>query len=63
MVRTVGLTGYSDVHYTADSVARRIVAHFRPAGICLEPLRGPIIDTGFPYRTRAAISTLTGEAP
>lgn len=40
MVRTVGLTGYSDVHYTADSVARRIVAHFRPAGVCLEPFRG-----------------------
>lgn len=40
MVRTVGLSGYSDVHYTADTVARRIVEHFQPAGVCLEPFRG-----------------------
>jgi hypothetical protein len=40
MVRTVGLTDYSDVHYTSDGVARQIVAHFNPRGVCLEPFRG-----------------------
>lgn len=40
MVKTVGLKNYSDVHYTNDIVAARIVAHFNPSGKCLEPFRG-----------------------
>lgn len=40
MVRTVGLKGYSDVHFTDTSLARSIVAHFKPSGRCLEPFKG-----------------------
>lgn len=40
MVRTVGLKGYSDVHFTDSTVARRVVEHFNPAGVCLEPFAG-----------------------
>ncbi len=40
MVRTVGLKGYSDVHFTDGEVARRVVAHFAPRGVCLEPFAG-----------------------
>jgi hypothetical protein len=40
MVKTVGLKNYSDVHYTNDAIAGQIVAHFNPAGKCLEPFRG-----------------------
>lgn len=40
MVKTVGLKNYSDVHYTNDAVAARIVSHFKPVGKCLEPFRG-----------------------
>lgn len=40
MVRTTGLANYSDVHFTDSALARRIVAHFQPQGICLEPFRG-----------------------
>lgn len=40
MVKTVGLQNYSDVHYTNDALAKRIVAHFNPSGKCLEPFRG-----------------------
>lgn len=40
MVRTVGLRGYSDVHFTDTALARRIVEHFAPAGRCLEPFKG-----------------------
>lgn len=40
MVRTVGLKDYSDVHFTDGEVARRIVAHFKPTGTCLEPFSG-----------------------
>lgn len=40
MVRTVGLKDYSDVHFTNDDVARRIVEHFKPVGRCLEPFAG-----------------------
>lgn len=40
MVRTTGLNNYSDVHFTNAALARAIVAHFRPAGRCLEPFRG-----------------------
>jgi ATP-binding cassette subfamily F protein 3 len=40
MVRTVGLRGYSDVHFTDSALARRIVEHFAPTGRCLEPFKG-----------------------
>lgn len=40
MVRTVGLRGYSDVHFTDAAVARAVVEHFRPVGRCLEPFKG-----------------------
>lgn len=40
MVRTVGLSGYSDVHFTDAAVAQAVVAHFQPTGRCLEPFRG-----------------------
>lgn len=40
MVRTVGLSNYSDVHFTAPALAGRIVAHFAPTGRCLEPFKG-----------------------
>lgn len=40
MVRTVGLENYSDVHFTNDELARRIVEHFAPQGRCLEPFKG-----------------------
>lgn len=40
LVRSVGLRGYSDVHFTAESVARAIVQHFKPTGKCLEPFAG-----------------------
>lgn len=40
MVRTVGLQDYSDVHFTDGEVARRIVQHFDPSGLCLEPFAG-----------------------
>lgn len=40
MVKTAGLNNYSDVHYTNEVVARKIVAHFNPTGRCLEPFRG-----------------------
>lgn len=40
MVRTTGLTNYSDVHYTCPDLAQRVVAHFQPEGRCLEPFRG-----------------------
>lgn len=40
MVKTVGLNDYSDVHYTDESVALKIIGHFRPSGKCLEPFRG-----------------------
>lgn len=40
MVRTVGLSNYSDVHFTDTELARRIVEHFAPSGRVLEPFRG-----------------------
>lgn len=40
MVRTTSLRNYSDVHFTDRAVAARLVEHFRPAGLCLEPFRG-----------------------
>lgn len=40
MPRTTGFRNYSDVHYTDPRIAERIVAHFAPAGSCLEPFRG-----------------------
>jgi len=40
MVRTTGLQGYSDVHYTDAEVARRVIEHFAPSGQCLEPFAG-----------------------
>lgn len=33
MVRTTGLKGYSDVHYTQRRVAELIVRHFDPARV------------------------------
>jgi hypothetical protein len=40
MVKTVGLKDYSDVHFTDGNVARKIIEHFSPSGICLEPFLG-----------------------
>lgn len=40
MVRTSGLRGYSDVHFTDHALAAQIVEHFKPVGRCLEPFRG-----------------------
>lgn len=40
MVRTVSLNNYSDVHFTDDLLARRVIDHFKPAGRCLEPFKG-----------------------
>jgi hypothetical protein len=40
MVKTVGLIGYSDVHFTDEEIARKIIEHFSPTGECLEPFRG-----------------------
>ncbi len=40
MVRTAGLSNYSDVHYTGDAVARAVVEHFSPSGRCMEPFAG-----------------------
>lgn len=37
MVRTVGLRGYSDVHFTDSALARRIVEHFAPQGDAWSP--------------------------
>lgn len=34
------MADYSDVHLTDDEVAQRIVRHFNPVGICLEPFKG-----------------------
>jgi hypothetical protein len=40
MVMTRGQRNYSDVHYTAHAVAKAVVNHFAPSGMCLEPFRG-----------------------
>lgn len=40
MVRTAGLKDYSDVHFTDEELARKIVEHFSPKGQCLEPFLG-----------------------
>lgn len=40
MVRTVGLSSYSDIHFTSGELAQAIVRHFNPTGRCLEPFRG-----------------------
>lgn len=40
MVRTTGLKGYSDVHFTDSRVASAIVNHFKPSGKILEPFKG-----------------------
>jgi hypothetical protein len=40
MVRTTGLRGYSDVHFTSAALAKAIVQHFSPTGRCLEPFLG-----------------------
>lgn len=40
MVRTTHLQGYSDIHFTDGAVAQRVIAHFKPQGICLEPFAG-----------------------
>jgi hypothetical protein len=40
MVKTVGLANYSDVYYTPDEIAHKIVMHFSPTGKCLEPFCG-----------------------
>lgn len=40
MVKTVSLKNYSDVHYTQRDVAKGIVDHYVPQGICLEPFKG-----------------------
>ncbi len=46
MVRTAGLTNYSDLHYTTPTVAKRIVEHFQPDGRILEPFRGTGVFLG-----------------
>lgn len=40
MVKTVGLNNYSDVHFTNDALAQKIINHFSPQGIILEPFSG-----------------------
>lgn len=40
MVKTTSLSNYSDVHFTDDDVARKIVNYFAPTGKCLEPFKG-----------------------
>lgn len=40
MVKTVGLNDYSDVHFTNDVLAERIVRYFNPTLPCLEPCKG-----------------------
>ncbi len=40
MVKTVSLNNYSDVHFTNEDVARKVVEHFSPSGRCLEPFKG-----------------------
>lgn len=40
MVRTTGLKGYSDVHYTHRPLVAALVAHFKPVGKCLDPFFG-----------------------
>lgn len=37
---TTGLKNYSDVHFTNARLAKAIVDHYSPKGLCLEPFRG-----------------------
>ena len=40
MVRTTALHNYTDVHFTDEKIAHRIIEYFSPCGKCLEPFRG-----------------------
>lgn len=40
MVKTCGLKNYSDIHFTDEEVAKKIVAFFKPTLPCLEPCAG-----------------------
>lgn len=41
-----GENGYSDLHWTPSDIAHRIVDHFKPSGVVLEPAAAPG-DGGF----------------
>ena len=40
MVMTTGLKNYSNVHFSDEEVAKKIIAHFAPTGRILEPFKG-----------------------
>ena len=40
MVKTTGQKNYSDVHFTRNDIAKKIVENFEITGSCLEPAKG-----------------------